>query len=154
MLKETRSQWANSYLIFIQGLLRQQHGIENGFYSTLLQTRQRHVNPKIQVVHSRGNHWIVASSLLSEKNVVIVYDSLYHSLDMSTIIILTNLFGEGSEFQVANIPKQCGGKDCAISTALVHNLDPVKITFIQEHVRMHLIKCFETGQMSTFPVLE
>ena len=62
---------------------------------------------------------------------------------MSTIIILTNLFGEESEFKVANVLKQHGGKDCgvyviAISAALVHNLDPMKITFIQEHMTMHL----------------
>ena len=147
------------HINFAQVLLKQQCGLEKGFYSTLLQGQQDHIHPKIQIVHSRGNHWIVASTVLSEDSVVNIYDTLYDSLDTSTIGILNCLFEKGSKYHVANISKQKGGKDCgvyaiAISTLLVNKLDPEMFTFVQEEMREHLIECFETGQMTPFPVLK
>ena len=139
------------HMNFAQSLLRQQFGPENGFYLTLLLTSCS-IHPKIQIVHDRGNHWIVASTIFSEKNEVIVYDSVYSSLDANTVTILTNLFGALSSFQVANTRKQTGGKDCvlfAIATLLACNFDPVKVTFVQQSMRPHLVNCFEEGKITT-----
>ena len=123
------------HINFAQALLKQQYGLEKGFYSTLLQGQQHHIHPKIQIVHSRGNHWIVASTVLSEDSVVNVYDTLYNSLDTSTVAILNCLYEKGSKYHFANISKQKGCKDCgvyaiAISTLLVNNLDPEMFTFV------------------------
>ena len=146
------------HINFAQSFLRQQFGPENGFYSTLLQTTCSN-HPKLQIVHDRGNHWLVASTIFSEKDeVIIVYDSVYSSLDANTVTILKNLFGALSSFQVANTRKQTGGKDCSLfaiatSTLLACNFDPVKVTFVQQSMRPHLVNCFEEGKITTFPMV-
>ena len=94
------------HINFAQALLKQQYGLEKGFYSPLLQGQQHHIHPKIQIVHSHGNHWIVASTVLSEDSVVNVYDTLYDSLDTSTVAILNCLFEKGSKYHFANISKE------------------------------------------------
>ena len=135
-----------------------QFGPENGFYSTLLQTTCSN-HPNLQIVHDCGNHWLVASTIFSEKDeVIIVYDSVYSSLDANTVTILKNLFGALSSFQVANTHKQTGGKDCSLfaiatSTLLACNFDPVKVTFVQQSMRPHLVNCFEEGKITTFPMV-
>ena len=67
------------HINFAQTILKQQFSDLAGLKSTLLQTRKHPVEEKkeqIQIVHSRGDQWIVASSTGNEVP-VLVYDSIY-----------------------------------------------------------------------------
>ena len=67
----------------------------------------------MQIIHDRGNHWIVASTLHSSKAVVQIYDSVYDSLDEGTKNVICNLF-KLSRYLLAKMQKQVGGQDCGL----------------------------------------
>ena len=70
----------------------QAHGKLAGLQSTLLVAScktQIAVQPSLQIVHSRGNHWIVVTTLRCLVGTVKVFDSLYTSADPSTVDILS-----------------------------------------------------------------
>ena len=66
-----------------QGVLKQQFpGILSGLRSSLLQKKKQpkaDCQQQIQIIHSRGNHWIVASAVLAEDGQVKVYNYLSYS---------------------------------------------------------------------------
>ena len=52
---------------------------------------------------------------------------------------------------------QQGGTDCgvfaiAMATSLGCGDDPARLTFQQENLREHLLKCLESGNLTVFPV--
>ena len=105
--------------------------------------------PKIEGLQStsRGNHWIVVSSIGCDDGIVKVYnyDSLYKEIDASTQEVVYNIFG-AVKFNFVPIQKQKGGSECglfaiAISTAICKGLDPIVVTFNQAAMRDHLIEC-------------
>ena len=78
-----------------QQLLKAQFPIVTGLQSTLLQSKNNYPalknNNSVQIVHSRGDHWIVASRASS--GVVKVYDSVYDTIDKETTNVILNLSG-------------------------------------------------------------
>ena len=68
---------------------------------------------ELQIVRSRGNHWIVASTLISKPNSVSVYDSLYDSIDEESLKVIRYLFGV-KEICVVPVQKQQGYNDCGL----------------------------------------
>ena len=110
-----------------------------GFQLTLLQSKQQQPaqssRKQIQIIHSRGNHWLVASTVFSTGDSVQVYDSAYSELDFATKDVITKLFSTAS-CELVPVGKQHGGNDCglyaiAIATALAHTTDPATIIFDQ-----------------------
>lgn len=86
-------QLNDNHISFAQGLLKYQFPCLNGLKSSLLQRKQqRKIQYGVQIIHSRGNHWIVASSLGCSDNQVNVFDSLYTSVDDDTKSVVFNLF--------------------------------------------------------------
>ena len=81
-----------------QQLLRKQFPRITGLQSTLLQSKIHHAiltsKEHLQIIHSRGNHWIVASRIQAEDSVVRVYDSIYNTIDEGTQQVIKNLFGQ------------------------------------------------------------
>ena len=77
-------------------MLKQQFSELGGLQSTLLQAKPQKQHAKktktIQIVHSRGDHWIVAATMLAIGDRVLVYDSVYRTLDQPTMNIILNLF--------------------------------------------------------------
>ena len=148
------------HINFAQTVLKQQFRIENGLNSTILQSNvPPHLKqpPQIQIIHSRGNNWIVASTVFAKEDEVVVYDSICTSIDVDTLGVLKNLFEETACFYVAKSSKQTGGKDCGIfaiatSVLLCHHFDPVCVNFIQANMRQHLLSCFEERLFTTFPM--
>ena len=143
-----------------QNLLKQQFSEVAVLQSTLLQAKPRKQcdeNSKmIQIVHSRGDHWIVAATMLSTDDRVLVYDSLYRTLDQPTENIILNLFPAATITELFQVNRQTGGLDCgvfavAISTALAFQQNPAVIKFDQPALRPHLVACFEKRQFSPFP---
>lgn len=122
---------------FAQELLKKQFPGVNGLQSTLYQYKPKaSVSPKdqLQVIHSRGNHWIVASTVGCTGEVP-VYDSLYSTLDTATRDVIANLF-HSSTVKMLKCQKQEGGKDCglfaiAYATAIGHRVDPTSVKLNQ-----------------------
>ena len=143
---------------FAQHILHLQfHKIE-GLQSTLLQSRKKSsvLKNQLQIIHSRGNHWIVVSSIGCDDGIVKVYGSLYKEIDASTQEVVYNIFG-AVKFNFVPIQKQKGGSECglfaiAISTAICKGLDPIVVTFNQAAMRDHLIECFNSETMTLFPI--
>ena len=86
---------------FFQKLLKKQFPQMRGLQSTLLQSKKpvkilmifvlhRY---KVQMIHCRCNHWIVASTVHSGSNQKVqVYDSIFDTLDTNTKDVVLNLF--------------------------------------------------------------
>ena len=144
-----------------QHLLKRQFPGISGLQSTLLQAMARETNGatnQLQIIHSRGDHWIVTSTLLPASGAVNVYDSIYSTLNKETRTIIRNLFGPKSVRSIP-IPKQMGGQDCgvysiAIATALAFNQDPATVKFRQSALRSHLVECITTQKLSPFPLFK
>ena len=138
-------------------LLKQQFPSVKGLSLTLYQRKQRgehFVKDCIQIVHSRGNHWIVASTINCEDE-VLVYDSLNDDLDDDTKGIIQNLFS-CKNINMATCQKQVGPHDCGLfsianATAIVNGIEPTLLTYKQEDMRLHLIQCLKQGMLTVFP---
>ena len=137
-----------------------------GLQSTLYQSKKKkkrledcnNVKDQIQVIHSRGDHWIVASSVGSKDGLVCVYDSVYSNIDNATTEVISNLFGTTSTKMIA-VQRQRGGVDCglfaiAMATAIAFGIDPASQEFNQREMRTHLVKCFDEKVMLLFPTLK
>ena len=101
---------------FAQGLLKKKFPGVNGLQSNLYQYKLRpSVPPKdqLQLIHSRGDHWIVASTIGCSSDKVLVYDSVYSTLDNATLDVIANLF-RSSTVKMLECQKQEGGKDCGL----------------------------------------
>ena len=151
-----RGDWLDDYHInFAQNLIKIQFNIE-GLQSTLLQKSCKPTVNQLQIIHTRGNHWIVASTILSSPAVVTVYDTLYDAVDSDTADVILNLFGGNLKIYVATIQKQRGLNDCGVfsianAVELAKKSDPAKINYIQWKMRSHLIKCFSQSKLTSFP---
>ena len=128
-------------------------------YSYLVtQLRFITIQPALQIVHSRGNHWIVVTTLQCPDKTVKVhaFDSLYTSTDPSTSQLLCKLYGADVKIQAEKCPKQLGVKDCglfaiAIATVLARGGNPSQVRLKQDAMRGHLINCFEKFELAPFP---
>ena len=76
------------HMSYAQKPLKQQFPGINGLQPTVFQTKMTTIDKeksthKMQIIHTRGNHWIlhVASNIGCEKGRVNVYDSVYKSID-------------------------------------------------------------------------
>ena len=104
-----------------QQLLKRQFPKVNGPQSTL-QAKKRVAKPpknQLQIFHSCGDHSIAASTVGCKGSEVLVYNSVYCTLDKGTTDVLANLFSS-SAVKMMDYQKQEGGTDCglfAIATA-------------------------------------
>ena len=152
----------DKHISFAQALLKNQFSRIGGLASTL-QLSHRKISHTgvaniIQIVHTRGDHWIVATTVGSkDSGTVLIYDTLYEKLDGETERLLQHIFGKSSQLQMSITPRQEGYKDCGIfaiviatSLACFGSLPPSP--FIQSCMREHLLTCFENFNLSPFPV--
>ena len=67
---------------YAQTLLHYQFPLIEGLYNTLLQKKnqQQKIKCGIQIIHDRGNHWIIASIIDSDQSVQI-YDSVHSTVE-------------------------------------------------------------------------
>jgi len=145
-----------------QKLLKSQFPKIKGLNSTLLQGKKIssvfHKN-KVQIIHSRGDHWIVAATVGVEKgNQVKVFDSLYESIDDGTCKVISNIFGSLAVAQSVKISKQSGVDDCGLyaianATSICYDQDPAVIDFDQSLMRLHLTQCIDSKMITPFPSL-
>ena len=144
------------HINYAQAMMKYQFSLE-GLQCTLFQNSRQPPCNELQIIHSQGNHWIVASTLLSKRGYVNVYDSLYDSVDEDTQKTIKFLFkDELIKVEVIKVQKQSGGDDCglfAIANAvqLAKKGDLSQAKCCQYQMRSHLINCFEKGKMTNFP---
>ena len=145
-----------------QRLLKSQYPKIKGLCSTLLQDRKRRTvfeQNMVQIVHSRGNHWITATSAtVKVANQVNVYDSLYDDIDEGTCNIISNVFGTSAVPCSVKIHKQSGVDDCGLfaianATSICNGQDPAVMKFDQSLMRLHLAQCIDKKMMTSFPTL-
>ena len=144
-----------------QTILKKQFSELMGLQSTLLlkklQPRFQGDKPYVQIIFDREDHWIVASTVFSRSDQAKVYDSSFTTIDNETKAIIFNLYGpEVLPCLVSS--KQKGSTDCglfavAITTTLALGFDPAGITYQQNSLRHHLVKCLETGKFTMFPMV-
>lgn len=143
-----------------QRLLKQQFPHLNGLQPTVLQTRANlgvmtPLPNQLQVIHTRGDHWILASNIGCKDSAVNVYDSVYRSIDEATSTVITTLF-QASTLKIIESQKQEGKTDCGVfaiatATALAHGVNLSTYTFLQSAMRSHLVNCFKENLMTLFP---
>ena len=145
------------------GIIKQQFPNIQGLQSTLLQYKGRKsvTKDQVQVIHDRGDHWIVASNVGCKRKEVNIYDSVYSSVNKETEKVVFNIFTGGSKMTINMRPfqKQSGGADCglfalAAVTALAFNIDPSILKLNQEVMRQHLVTCLHNQKFTLFPTDE
>ena len=107
-----------------QYLIKKHHPIINGLKSTLTISKPNYSYPEaecnldqhfLQVIHSRHNHWIVASNIGGPKNEITVYDSLYINVEKSTQNLLQRLMKmKNVKIFVVQPQKQEGCHNCGL----------------------------------------
>ena len=105
-----------------QSLLKKQFPGLNVLQPTVYQLRSQtgeslkdEVN-QMQIINCRGNHWIVASSIGCIKDSVNIYDSLCTSLDETTKVTVSSLFGLCINMHMQPLEWQVGGTYRAIAS--------------------------------------
>lgn len=153
-----RSMLHDNHINFAQTILKNQFQVAEGLCSSLYQFKPKSVDRKIkhglQIVHCRGNHWILASNMTNEEGILNIYDSVYSSLDNDTQKVLANLF-VFEEVRFVTFQKQVGGTDCglfAIAAATqILSLNSPTFHFCQDQMRSHAFTCYEMKKFSCFP---
>ena len=153
-------QLTDKHINYSHLLLKAQFPGVHGLHSTLTLEKQPKipVNDRsryLQIVFCRGNHWITVSTIGCNKNCVTVYDSLYSSIDDTTMRLLYQLFGENVDVCMATCPKQNAVDDCgifavAISVGLA-GTGNLPQSYTQEEMRSHMIDCFTNYTLTEFP---
>ena len=108
----------DKHMNFAQALLCKNYKSLAGLQSTLTLHKSKKIPAKIaprflQIIHCRGCHWIVASTVGSYPKAV-VYDSLYTSVDKETLTLLKQMLGSKVIIELGNGPKQDGTADCGL----------------------------------------
>ena len=157
-----RGERLNDMVINVaQKLLKSNFSKLKGFQSTLLQNKKCssafELN-KVQIIHSRGDHWIVATTVRCDQHFVKVFDSIYDSVDDGTKEVISNVFGSSAIPQSVKIAKQTGVDDCGLyaianATCVCFGQDPALMKFNQSLMRLHLSQCIDNKKMTPFPQL-
>ena len=113
----------------------------------------------VQIIHSRGDHWIVATSVNVETaNQVKIFDSIYDCIDEDTCKIISNIFGSSAIPCTIKIRKQSGVDDCGLfaianAASICFGQDPAANVFDQSLMRLHLAQCIDKKMITLFPTL-
>ena len=150
-----------------QNLIRSKFPLLGGLQNTVCQ-HSHSLNFKeinYQIIHVRGNHWILLEITKDEANQpnVCIYDSTYDNVDLKTHFVISQLVhfeGKSIPLKIMNISKQTGITDCGLYaianlTALtLGNVDPTSVVFDQNEFRSHYLECLEKQNVKDFPVLK
>ena len=76
----------DNHINVAQCLLFHQFPSTEGLKYTILQRKKppKKIKEGLQIIHDRGNHWLVANTIDCADGVVKVYDSVYSSIDKGT----------------------------------------------------------------------
>ena len=157
---QNKEQLNDRHIDFAERILLNQFPGVGGLGCTLFQKKApaEKIKNGIHIIHDRGNHWIVASTISCTRNTVKIYDSIYNSVEEETKGVVMNLFhlSDDPNFQVVETQKQVGSEDCglfaiATTTAILFGVCMTGIEFNQHQMRLHCMKCFDRQIFSLFP---
>ena len=91
-------EWLNdTHINLAQQLLSQQFPNLSGLHSTLLLPQAEQVvlagARALQIIHTLGNYWIVASTIGFRPGKVKIFHSLYKSIDFAKMSLIPTIFG-------------------------------------------------------------
>ncbi len=164
--------WLNDQIIYAsQKMLQQDFPSIYGWQSTHCDYLNGLFKPVprdgkyIQIMLTRGNHWITVCNIWKElgsgnAEFVGVYDSLRclyldHKLKCNVAAFVRPELGE-LESKIVNVDCQLNVSDCGVyaityATHLAHGLDPGVVAWEHSTMRAHLKSCLEEGRMMCFP---
>ena len=155
---------SDMHMNFGQMLIKQQYPNINGLKCTLQITKRSYRYPDcerqgsfLQVIHTGGNHWVLASNVNDTVSEITVYDSLHNTVDKCTLDLLKHLLNNvhikvfAIQPQIQEGPHDCGLFALAFCTSLAAGEDLLNIKFDQKRMRQHLEMCFENKQLTSFP---
>ena len=104
-------------------------------------------------------HWIVATTVGCEANVVKVYDSAFHLIDHATEKVIVNLFQYTDTLptiKLGRLQKQKGSNDCGVfaivcAAAIAFGAQLEKQNLTQNMMSTHLVNCLSSESFSAFP---
>ena len=116
----------------------------------------------VQIHHTSQYHWITSTSIGSQRTCSAkVFDSMWNNeLTAESEVQLAQIYGEKNEdllrVEICSVHQQDGGVDCGIfaiafATDLCHSLNPVAVTYDQNKMRPHLLRCLENQRLEPFP---
>ena len=158
------NEWLTSNIInAAQVMLQDQFEFKTGFQDTengVMLTFSIETDEFIQILHNGHGHWLTITTIGTSHPGVLVYDSMYSSASSSLRRQVAALLAtQESKIPLSFIDAQMqsGGGDCglfaiAFATALCHGESPGRFVFNQAVMRRHLLKCFEEGKISMFPI--
>lgn len=158
------SGWLSDNVIAAAQLLRlQQFPHMSGLQSPVLQQTlafQVHSGEFVQIVNIRNSHWCVVSTVGCGEGVVNVYDSMYMSVPITTVHIVSSLmYSSASQLviRMMNVARQSNGSDCGVlAIAFAYDIcsgaDPCKRKYDHMSIRGHLRSLVDCN-LSSFPVL-
>lgn len=154
---ESGSELNDIHINFAQLLIRKQFTHLGGLTSTLSLSQRETFLPvtdTLQIVHDRGNHWIVVSTVdTAATGEVYIYDSLYTTVHPDTKSLIMKLFGYGMKLTLMECQQQNGCKDCGVFAIACCTAIAFKspMQFNQSAMRRHLLKCFNDLLITPFP---
>ena len=156
---ETGEMLTDKHINFAQRLLKLSFPKINCLRLTVLQDKE-HKEPttnSIQILHVNRNHWVCAATTAKGKQVH-VYDSSFGSWDQTSYKALQAQFRCSTcniNF-VKGVQKQTGAIDCGLfavanATTIAFKGDPSQTRYDQSLMCQHLLNCFITKTMKSFP---
>ncbi len=112
----------------------------------------------MQVLNVADSHWILISTINCPPGFVNAYDSggrYTTSRNKEEIAALLHTSKDKITIRYMNVQHQIGASDCglfalAFATSLCLAIDPTSVVYNQSHMRNHLIKSLEKGQLEHF----
>ena len=101
----------DKHINFALGILKAQFPTIEGLKLTILQSRFKFDSSKhiVQVLHVHGDHWITISNLRCDSSRIVVYDSVYSSIDTRVKDFFNSMFSADLQILTCKeMPKQTG----------------------------------------------
>ena len=119
----------NDHIKAAQRLLLHQFPHTKGLQNIVLLSRQQvKVDHRLGIIHDRGSHWILASNLRRNDNIVNVYNSIYSCVNAKTRNGINELFQPISRkprrIQFVKTQKQVGTRDCELFSIAMATSNP------------------------------
>ena len=125
---------------------------------TLPQSFQGWKEKFLQICHCQGHHWITVTTKGCKNGELMVYDSLYDSIDSTTASTLERLFNTQLIYKMADTQKQQGVIDCGVfaianatAVALCADTETPFLQFEQQKICEHLVYCLHNKFFCQFP---
>ena len=117
-----------------QKLLKRQFTFIHGSLKVTIESHAAWIPDYFRIFHTRGDHWIMLTTMGCHENKILIFDSLYDDDDAAIKSDVEKIFLEGiSCYQMPSVPKQEGPVDCglyALSYAIhiAYGRDPHHLT--------------------------